>query len=1466
MRTFYLSLFLLVGLGAVSQNLPFTVGIPPAPGSNTVEAGKSITITPGYSTTPSGTYVFRIVSDRFINDPDPSVNNYNFIKSEDAYFGNITNLATATPFQKKISYQYFDGLGRPVQSISVKSSPDFRDVVVPITYDAYGRQNKQYMPYVVTNDGRFQPNGVSDQSTYYNQASIYNYKVQLDARPFSETDFEPSPLNRPLQDIGPGAAWFTSMSNNKSVDHAYLVNVDGTSTGQEKIVSWSITSVSLGGQTVYILSGTISYYTSGSLSIKSTTDEQGHAVREYVDKLGKTILKKVQVANTPATYTDGDWALTYYIYDDFDRLRFVLPPEFITKISTYTASGDQGKSDLINAWCFQYQYDERGRMITKQVPGAEVVEMVYDKWDRLVASRDGNQKAANKWSFTKYDVLNRPIITGEISSSSSRATMVTTVNGISNRNETTATGSVGYTLNLTFPVGATISDVNTITFYDDYTWKANLSLGTGYDFQSQSGFTGTVTSKTRGLATGSKVRILNSSNFLITATYYDDQYRVLQSIGDDHLGNKNRTTNEYYGITGWVTKSLLQHGSALTSLSETDYDHTGRVMKTYLTLDGGTRVVTSQMQYNELGQLVDKKLHSTDNGSSYLQSVDYRYNIRGWLKSINNGQLTVDNDNDDANDLFGMNLNYEQTVSINGSNTTGQFNGNISSINWSSNNLVDPTKQKIYGYAYDNLNRLTLANYAAKNGGVWNMDVDMFNEGLSYDKNGNIKRLKRTALMGGSLQIIDSLRYGYVSGNKLTNVYDNSGYYDKNANNPDYGFSELIHSTGITEYTYDANGNMTTDLNKGITGITYNYLNKPTAVTLSAGTINYTYDAVGTKLKKIAGSNSSDYVGPIQYENTNLAFISLPEGRAVKTGTGWNYEYFLKDHLGNNRVVFGYENIVDSYTATMETTTATTEEAQFKNVAASRVQFASMNHTPNSYINPTPDRTAETNGYLGKPIGPAKLVQVHTGDTLNISAFAKYTTGTGGVTTVINNLVAMVAGAFGIGSGETAYTALNNNLPGIAAGLNANTNVPKAYLFYILYNSTYTTNQFGFQMVSNVAQNAFEKLTVNVVIPAGYDGGYLYTYVANESNVASASSMYFDDMTVRHWQTAKALQVTQITEYYPFGLAINPLAYNRSATHKNDYLYNGKELQDDFGLGWEDYGARMYMAELGRWISKDPAVDLYLQYSPYNFVRNNPIHLYDVNGMYDQSLVDKWEKDDLESNGFDYKSTIGSETKSEDQRKFNLAKSVGEEVFSTPECKGGIKFSGSAEEKAQYIKDIMSIKSNSYAETIFNNVASSCVEVIIRTASGGWFNLDGTKFANSQTYINGYKNRLVQQVLELAVSHTGNSFIQKNGVVIDYAQIFNYTSEGVNYNSDLILIHELKHTLDLVDGTEISNWRSNRDAYFNGKYNYTKWSETRAMHAENYLRVHQGDKNIRRLYGGSQFISNTTTWKNYIKP
>jgi len=94
--------------------------------------------------------------------------------------------------------------------------------------------------------------------------------------------------------------------------------------------------------------------------------------------------------------------------------------------------------------------------------------------------------------------------------------------------------------------------------------------------------------------------------------------------------------------------------------------------------------------------------------------------------------------------------------------------------------------------------------------------------------------------------------------------------------------------------------------------------------------------------------------------------------------------------------------------------------------------------------------------------------------------------------------------------------------------------------------------------------------------------------------------------------------VVQEDSYYPFGMTMNGLDYRtRDIDKKNLYLYNGKELQEDFGLEWYDYGARFYDAQLGRWHVPDPLAEQAYGWTPYRYAFNNPIKYIDPNGLYE---------------------------------------------------------------------------------------------------------------------------------------------------------------------------------------------------------------------------------------------------------
>ena len=229
-----------------------------------------------------------------------------------------------------------------------------------------------------------------------------------------------------------------------------------------------------------------------------------------------------------------------------------------------------------------------------------------------------------------------------------------------------------------------------------------------------------------------------------------------------------------------------------------------------------------------------------------------------------------------------------------------------------------------YGFQYDALNRIKAAKHATGN----YIANDAFGvNNISYDKNGNILSLQRHGIpqnVDDCYAIIDDLAYAYT-GNQLTGVTE-LGDTEKGFWGSDGG------------YTYDANGNLQFDGNRYATFDLYNHLNLPAAyVKYGAGYLEWDYDANGTKLQKRTFDNSSvapgvalsdfaatpadetrDYLNGIEYVNNQLEAIYHEEGRIIKNNGNFEWQWILKDHLDNTRLLFADGNNDGSIDANSE--------------------------------------------------------------------------------------------------------------------------------------------------------------------------------------------------------------------------------------------------------------------------------------------------------------------------------------------------------------------------------------------------------------------------------------------------------------------------------------------------------------------------------------------------------------------
>ena len=328
-----------------------------------------------------------------------------------------------------------------------------------------------------------------------------------------------------------------------------------------------------------------------------------------------------------------------------------------------------------------------------------------------------------------------------------------------------------------------------------------------------------------------------------------------------------------------------------------NYSKNGKVFYTSLISSSGVLFGDVAIDDNQ-GKVKDLKIISNTDG---IQNIDYTYNVRGWLKQINNP-------NSLGNDLFGFKINYNTADH----NATKLYNGNIAETEWKTQN---DNILRHYVYSYDALNRITVGGYnnaASTEPGWFNVT------NISYDKNGNLlslNRAKKGTPTAGAAS--DYLTYFYDAGNKLLKVeeqYDGAGSFEDGTNSGD-------------DYDYDLNGNTILDHNKGIgttvaDQITYNHLNLPTYLGINKGSdignISYIYDATGVKLKKVVSTGATtEYAGNYVYENSSLKFFNHAEGYAEPDGSGgYDYVYQYKDHLGNVRLSYkdaneSYQNVFD---------------------------------------------------------------------------------------------------------------------------------------------------------------------------------------------------------------------------------------------------------------------------------------------------------------------------------------------------------------------------------------------------------------------------------------------------------------------------------------------------------------------------------------------------------------------------
>lgn len=931
---------------------------------------------------------------------------------------------------------YYDGLGNLSEIVSTASGTS-DNVYTFKTYDSKGRESKNFYPTPIGSGLDFKDyySFVSASSNYYNDEYAFKQNYYDDADHIVREDVA-------------GNNWHAHSAHNEC---SYETN-----TLSDKVIRYDADPIAK------------SYYPEGCLEKESAKDADGNEVVIFKDLDGNTILER---------RNQGD---TYYVYDKLGQLRYILSPQY------------QEKEDLA-AYAYQYDYDECGNLVRKTLPGSQYTQYWYDKEGLLAYEQDALLRDKGLYRFYLYDRFDRVVLVGTTTSCNTNIKNAKHDVSFSSQNGGIANSGYSFYGNTSnFSKGSNVS-LEKAYYYDSYGF---LSGAFKDDFApispSQKG-------GCNDLLAGSIIKTSNGQ-FLFTVNSYDPKGNLI-----------NTSTKGLKGYTSKVSNTYSLTNKLVTSDAELDVKY-GELLKISLTNEYSTRnnlliskkLILSHGEGTESSSTLNYMYDATNRLSQIVRpeqygNVSYSYDVHGWPVKIESNS-------------FKEELSYSDGVG------TPCYNGNISSLKWSNSNY---SEKRGYKFHYDRLNRLTEANYGE--GESLSNAGDNFKESVNYDLNGNITSLERHGKkQDGTYGVIDKLNVS-LNGNQIVNISDAAdkivyeGALDfepasDGISSCKYNdFGALISDTGrgITMIEYDnnknpiriqfSNGNVTKYIYsaEGTKLRTIYYtampnINVPDGCTheLDASEIQTTdsldFLMEGNLILKNGRINKYLFEGgycgiakpapPFSlYEDGSDSEISEEEQKAyeerrkewtkaeeaLNATDAFNFYYYNKDHLGNNREVIDFRGkicqVINYYPfGTPFSDQSTTLQADFQPYKYNGKEFDMM-HGLNTYdygarqynpIVPTWDRIdplCENSGYmspynycLDNPVnttdqdgeGPILGAVIGGGTELACQLIENYDTNS----SVLDNLSKNVNWTnVGIAAGEGALTSGVSALKGFGA-------------------------------------------------------------------------------------------------------------------------------------------------------------------------------------------------------------------------------------------------------------------------------------------------------------------------------------------------------------------------------------------------------------------------------------------------
>lgn len=580
---------------------------------------------------------------------------------------------------------YYNGLGNLSEIVSTASGTS-DNVYTFKTYDSKGRESKNFYPTPIGSGLDFKDyySFVSASSNYYNDEYAFKQNYYDDADHIVREDVA-------------GNNWHAHSAHN---EFSYETN-----TLSDKVIRYDADPIAK------------SYYPEGCLEKESAKDADGNEVVIFKDLDGNTILER---------RNQGD---TYYVYDKLGQLRYILSPQY------------QEKEDLA-AYAYQYDYDECGNLVRKTLPGSQYTQYWYDKEGLLAYEQDALLRDKGLYRFYLYDRYGRVVLVGTTTSCNTNIKNAKLNVSFSSQNGGIANSGYAFYGNTSnFSKGSNVS-LEKAYYYDSYDF---LSGAFKDDFApispSQKG-------GCNDLLAGSIIKTSNGQ-FLFTVNSYDPKGNLI-----------NTSTKGLKGYTSKVSNTYSLTNKLVTSDAELDVKY-GELLKISLTNEYSTRnnlliskkLILSHGEGTESSSTLNYMYDATNRLSQIVRpeqygNVSYSYDVHGWPVKIESNS-------------FKEELSYSDGVG------TPCYNGNISSLKWSNSNY---SEKRGYKFHYDRLNRLTEANYGE--GESLSNAGDNFKESVNYDLNGNITSLERHGKkQDGTYGVIDKLNVS-LNGNQIVNISD----------------------------------------------------------------------------------------------------------------------------------------------------------------------------------------------------------------------------------------------------------------------------------------------------------------------------------------------------------------------------------------------------------------------------------------------------------------------------------------------------------------------------------------------------------------------------------------------------------------------------------------------------------------------------------------------------------------------